>query len=240
MKNQCSHVRQSAPIWETDFTVYWKIAMKCFIYSLLTCLAKPWLAFKNNLTLCLRHQNSCAMGLRAPQSQTGEWKLVSRYKSEVLPNMLLWACNDPASSSVSVASTVAFAGSRILNHCNIWHAGSQPWWEPAAVSGYRHCSSGVSARSKLKGSQAECARPGRPMALYSIYRAVCNKYPEDLCSLAWGSPLLILHIHNTYLLTRWIHFHWLQPFTKLQIWASCTLTVFTVNEINSYFWDRSH
>lgn len=106
--------------------VYWKTAMKCFVYSLLTCLAKPWLAFKNNLTLCLRHQNSCAMGLRAQQSQMGGWKLVSRCKSEVLPNMLLWACNDPASSSLSVASMVAFAGSRILNHCNIWHAGKSP------------------------------------------------------------------------------------------------------------------
>lgn len=45
------------------------------------CLAKSWLAFKNNLTLCLRHQNSCAMGLWAPWSQTGEWKLVSGYES---------------------------------------------------------------------------------------------------------------------------------------------------------------
>ena len=56
---------------------------------------------------------------------------------------------------------------------------------------------------------AESGRPGRPMALCSVYMTLYNKCTVDLWYLAWDSLLLIVHIHNKYLLTRCIHFTWL-------------------------------
>lgn len=79
--NKYAPIRQSAPISEIDFTVHWKVAMKFSTNNILTCLAKPEVLLKNNLTLCLWHQNSFAVGLQTSLLQMREWKLVSGYKS---------------------------------------------------------------------------------------------------------------------------------------------------------------
>lgn len=79
--NKYAPIRQAAPISEIDFTVHWKIAMKFSTNNILTCLAKPEVLLKNNLTLCLWHQNSFAVGLQTSLLQMREWKLVSGYKS---------------------------------------------------------------------------------------------------------------------------------------------------------------
>lgn len=78
---------------------------------------------------------------------------------------------------------------------------ARPVWREATAApghwfGYGYHSGGVSARSKMRDSQAECVWPGRSMALHSIYMAVYDNYTEDLWYLAWDSPLLILHIFN--------------------------------------------
>lgn len=136
---------------------------------------------------------------------------------------LLWARDDLGSSSLALAS-------RILNHCNIWHTGSQTWRELQLCLGTPWVRDTAVAAFQPDTSWKDLRQ--RSMALYNIYMALYNKYTGDLWCLALDSAL---HIYK-----QWINFTSLWSFTKLKIWASHALSVFIANVVNRWFWDMTH